>query len=66
MNLSEYLEKQGINQQIYRLAEDIYRKGYTAGLVKANQIFVDGDRTLAGVDLDTLSNGLIGKVLGDD
>lgn len=59
MRLTEWIEKTGINDAVYRLAEKAYRKGYNDGLLKANRIFQDDE-------MDKIATDLIGRVLDND
>ena len=51
MRLNEWIEKQGVNDAIFKLAENAYRKGYNDGLIKANQIFADEELDKLATDL---------------
>ena len=59
MRLQEWIEKQGVNDAIFKLAENAYRKGYNDGLIKANQIFADEE-------MDKLATDLISRVIDNE
>ena len=59
MRLTEMIESSGINEQIYSLAEKMYRKGYNDGFAGRNRIFQDAE-------MDKIACDLIGRVIDNE
>ena len=55
MRLNEWIGNQGVNEAIYKLAENAYKKGYNDGLMKVNQIFQDDQ-------MDKIATGIMDHV----
>ena len=59
MRLQEWIESTGINDEIYKLVEKSYRRGYNDGLAGRNRIFQDDK-------MDRIATDLIGRVLDSE